>query len=105
MREKEGVRRQDEVRLLALRLRAGAKGGEGLDRLAHGGDGDVYVVALEDTADVGFVGGAGAEALDRRLLVAEGREETERELVGTERGFGQCGDGFLDLHGVHVPDS
>ena len=40
--------------------------------------------------------------LMRRLLVAEGFEEGERELGRVERLLGELGDGFFDLDGVHV---
>ena len=59
------------------------------------------VVGLEDTAQVGFVRFALAQALDRRLLVAEGCEEGEGELPGVERLLGERRYGFLDLDGVH----
>ena len=45
-----------------------------------GADGDVDVVGLKDAAEVGLVRRARAQPLDRRLLVAEGFQEGEREL-------------------------
>ena len=65
-------------------------------------DGDMDVVGLEDAAQVGLVRLALAQPLDRRLLVAEGFEEGERELGRVERLLGQSRNGFLDLNGVHA---
>ena len=48
-------------------------------------DGDMDVVGLEDAAQVGLVRRARAQPLERRLLVAEGFKEGERELRGVER--------------------
>lgn len=60
------------------------------------------VAALEHPArQIGLVGGAGAQALDRGLLVPEGRQEGERKRLGVKRRLGQGGYGFFDLDGVH----
>ena len=65
-------------------------------------DGDVDVVGLQDAAQVGLVGRAGAQPLDRGFLVAEGLQEGERELAAVERQLGKRRYGFLDLDGVHT---
>jgi len=46
------------------------------------------VVGLKDSAQVGPVRFALAQALDRRVLIAEGLQEVERKLAGVERPFG-----------------
>ena len=76
---------QNEFRLGSGGRRAGLERDKRLRDLAGGGDGDMDVVGLEDAAQVGFVRLALAQALDRRLLVAEGLKEGERELGGIER--------------------
>ena len=63
-------------------------------------DGDVDVVGLKDAAEVGLVRCACAQALDRRLLVAEGFQEGKRKLQPLERLLRQVGDGLFDLDGV-----
>ena len=67
-------------------FRLGPNGrGTGLERrkrlrdLTGGGDGDMDVVGLKDPAQVGLVRLALAQALDCRLLVAEGLKEGEGE--------------------------
>ena len=64
--------------------------------------GDVDVVGLQDAAEVGLVRRARAQPLDRRLLVAEGFKEGERELRGVERLLREVGDGLFDLDGVQL---
>ena len=57
--------------------------------------------ALEDSAKVGAVRCARAQALDRRRLVAECLEKRERKVPGLEGPCGQRGNRFLDLDSVH----
>lgn len=71
--------------------------------LAGGSDGDMDIVGLKDATQVGLVRLALAQALDRRLLVAEGLKEGEGELRAVERLLGERRDGFFDLYGVHTP--
>jgi hypothetical protein len=52
---------------------AGLERGKALRDLARSGDRYMDIVGLEDAAHVGFVRLALAQALDCRLLVAEGR--------------------------------
>jgi len=60
------------------------------------------VVALKQAArDIRSVGRAGAQAADRRVLVAEGLEKGERKPGRIERLRRQGGDGFFDFDGVH----
>ncbi len=94
---------EDEAGLLPRRHRAFAQAGECFDGRAGLGDDDVDVVALQDAVHVGLVGVAAAEAVEGRLLVAERLEELEREFLGIEEGFGECGDGLLDFDSVHGP--
>jgi hypothetical protein len=46
---------------------------------------DMNVIGLENAAEVGFIRGPGAEALDRRLFVPECFKERERKALGIER--------------------
>ncbi len=64
-------------------------------------DGDVDVVGLKDAAEVGLVRLALAQALDRRLLVAEGFEEREGELGRVERLLRQRRNGLFNFDRVH----
>ena len=59
------------------------------------------VVGLQDAADIGLVRRARAQALDRRLLVAEGHEEGIGELGRIKRLLGEFGNGLFDFNGVH----
>ena len=60
------------------------------------------VVGLQDTAEIGLVGRAAAQALEGRFLVAEGLQKRERELPGVERLLGERRYGLLNLNGVHT---
>jgi predicted XRE-type DNA-binding protein len=62
----------------------------------------VDVAGLENAAEVGLVRRPGAQALDRRLLVAEGFKEGVGELCGVKGLLRKVGDGLFDLNGVHV---
>ena len=68
-------------------------------------DGDVDVVGLKNAAEVGLVRLALAEALEGRLLVAEGFEEREGELLRVERPLGQLRYRLFDLDSVHFLES
>ena len=84
------IRRQDEFRLRPGRRRAGPQRGQGLDDLlAAGGDGDMDVVGLKDATQVRPVRLALPQALEGRLLVAEGLQEGEWELPSAERLLGE----------------
>ena len=96
---------QNELGLGPGRRRAGPQRGEGLGDLAGGGDGDMDVVCLKDAAQVGPVRLALSQALEGRLLVAEGLEERERELPGVERLLGEPRYGLFNLNGVHTAPS
>jgi len=61
------------------------------------------VVGLKDAAQVRLVRLALPQALEGRLLVAEGFQEREGELLPIERPLGQRGDRLLNLDGVHGP--
>ena len=87
--ERLSVGRQNELRFGPGRRRAGPQRGEGRGDLAGGGDGDMDVVRLKDTTQVGPVRLALAQAPEGRLLVAEGLQEGERELAGVERPLGE----------------
>jgi len=75
---------------------------EGARDLAGGCDGDVDVVGLKDTAEVGLVGLALAEPLEGRFLVPEGLQEGEGKFPSVERPLGEDGYGLLDLNSVHA---
>jgi hypothetical protein len=81
--------------------RAGAEGGKGGRDLARVAGGDVDVVGLEDTAQVGLVRNARAQALQCGFLVPEGLEELERKLLPVEELLGEFGYGLFDLDSVH----
>jgi hypothetical protein len=55
--------------------------------------------------DIRCVGRAAAQALDRRLLVAERGKECERELIGGDRGASKVRYSFLDLNSVYANPS
>ena len=62
----------------------------------------VDMAPLEDGAgNVGLVGVAGAEAIERRFLVPEGGQEPEGKLGTVKRGEREGGYGFFDLDWVH----
>ena len=61
---------------------------------------DVDVVGLENAAKVGLVRRARAQALDRRLLVAEGFKEGIGEVRGVKGLLRKVGNGLFDLNGV-----
>jgi hypothetical protein len=63
------------------------------------------VVGLQDTAKVGLVRRARAQAFYRRVFVAEGFKERERKLRGIERLFSQRRNCLFDLNSVHFAPS
>jgi hypothetical protein len=65
--------------------------GKCLRDLAGSGNGNVNVVGLKDVTQVGLVRFALAQALDSRLLVAEGLKKSVRKLLAVERLFSERG--------------
>jgi hypothetical protein len=64
--------------------------------------GDVDVIALKHAAGhVGSVAVAHAQTAERRLLVAKGGQEGERELLRVKRLERKVRDGLFDFYGVH----
>lgn len=59
------------------------------------------VAVVENSAEIGLVGIAGAQALERGFLVAERLKERIGELDRVELLFGKGGDGLFDLDCVH----
>ena len=83
--ERFAIGGKDEPGLGTRRGRAGLEGGErGGDgaRLAHG---HVNIAGLQHAAEVGFVGPASAQSLERGVLVAEGLQEGKGKLVPIKR--------------------
>jgi hypothetical protein len=103
--ERLPIRRQNELRLGPGRRGAGPQRGKGLRDLARRADGDMDVVCLKDSAQVGPVRFALAQALEGRFLIPEGLEEGEWELPSVERPFGEGRYGLFDLNGVHTAPS
>jgi hypothetical protein len=64
--------------------------------------GNVDIVGLENSAEVRLVRGAGAQSLNRRLLVAERFEKGIRKVLGIERLIRQLRNGFLYFNGVQL---
>ena len=96
------VGRQDE-----LRFRFGGRGAllqrrQRLRDLSRVACGDVNVVGLKNAAKVGLVRRAGAQPLDRRLLVAESFEEGIRKVLGVKRLIRQLRNGFFYFNGVQL---
>src|ERR1700680_454376 len=69
---------------------------------AHAARDEVNVVGLKNTTKVGLVRGAGAQPLDRRLLVAERFEEGIRKVLGVKRLIRQLRNGFFYFNGVQL---
>jgi hypothetical protein len=61
----------------------------------------VDVIALEEAADIGLVGRACTQPLDRGFFIPEGEQEGEGELGRVERLARQLRYGLLDLDSVH----
>ena len=59
------------------------------------------VVRLKHAAEVGLVGLALAQALERGFLVPEGFKERVGELLSLERPLRQRRNGFFDFDRVH----
>ena len=100
--EIHAVGRQDE-----LRFGFGGRGAvlqrrQRLRDLSRVACGDVNVVGLKNAAKVGLVRGAGAQPLDRRLLVAESFEEGIRKVLGVKRLIRQLRNGFFYFNGVQL---
>src|SRR6476620_11199234 len=79
--ESVSIGRQNELGLGSGGRWADLKRGERLRDLAGAYDGDMDVVGLKNSANVGLVRLSFAKALEGRLLVAEGLEEGEGELL------------------------
>lgn len=61
------------------------------------------MTALQHRAgDVGLVGIARPQPLDRGILAAKGAQELEGELSPVKRLKRRIGNGFFDLDGVHT---
>ena len=60
------------------------------------------VVSLENTGEIGFVRGTGAEPFDRRFLVAESFKEGVRKVLGVERLIRQLRNCFFYFNGVQL---
>ena len=100
--ERVTVRGQDELGFGFGRFGAQAQSSQRFADLAGLGHSQMDIAALQHAArHVGFVRVAFAQAGDRRFLVAESGEESEREFGGIKRCLGQLGDGGFDLDCVH----
>ncbi len=99
--ELDSIGREDEPCPGAARCRTGLQCRQGGDDLSFGTDLDVDVGALEHPAEIGAVRHACAQAPDRRRLVAERPKQCKRKLFRLEGSFGERGNRFLDLDGVH----
>ena len=99
--EVDAVGGENELCLGAGRGGAVAKGGQGRRDIARRAGRKVNVVGLKDTAEVGFVGCAGAQSFDSSVLVSEGREKGIRELGRVKGLLGKFGNGLFDFNGVH----
>jgi hypothetical protein len=95
------VGREDELGLLRGGAGAGAQDGQRIGDLTGRTRGDVDVVALEHAANVGFVGRAGPQPLERRPLLPEGCKKIESELAAVKSPLGELRDGRFDLDRVH----
>ncbi len=100
--EVDAVGGENELGLGAGRGGAVAKGGQGCRDVARFAGFQVDVVGLQDAAEVGLVRRAGAQALDRRVLVSEGHEEGIGELCRVKRLLSQFGNSLFDFNGVHA---
>ena len=78
------------------------KDGEGCHDVALGAGHKMDVVGLQDATNVGLARRAGAQPLDRRLLVPEGHEESIGVIGRVERLLGEFGKGLFDFNGVHA---
>ena len=92
--EQVTIRRQHEARLRPRRGRADLQRRECPPDFAGLAGGDVDVVRLEDAAQIGLVGLALAQTLERGLLILG-------ELLGVEGQLRQRRDGFFDFDRVH----
>ena len=81
------VGRQHKARFRPRGRRAGLQRRKRFRDLARLASGDVNVVCLKDAAQIGLVGFAFAQALDRGFLVAERFEEGERKPLRVKGTF------------------
>ena len=88
---------------------AGVVGGGALAQFVKGGSNlvgaaclDVDVVGLQDAADVGFVGGAVAQAFEGGRFAAKSFDEPEGKFGWIERLFNDLRDGLFDFDGVQM---
>ena len=93
---------EDEFCLGSGGGRAGFEGVQGRGHRARCAGRKVNIAGLKDAADVGFVGGPGAQALDRRLLVAENHTEGIGEFDRVKGLFREFGNGLFNFNGVHA---
>ena len=63
---------------------------------------NVNVIGLKNAVHIGLVRRARTQPLDGRGLVAEGFEESERELCRVLRLLGERGYGLFNLDSVHA---
>jgi len=98
--EIDAIGGEDELRLGAGGGGAVAKGCQGRCDIARRAGREVDVVGLQDAADIGLVRCAGAQPLDRRVLVAEGHEEGIGEFGRIKGLLGKFGHGLFDFNGV-----
>ena len=102
----DAIGRQNELGLGGCRPWTLAQRGKRFADPTCGANGDMDVVALENTArDIRCDGRAAAQALDRRLLVAERGKEGEQELIWGEGGASELRYSFLDFDCVHANKS
>lgn len=102
----DGLKRFTVSRKLQPRLLTGgnctdAETGKGHMRLSERAGGDLDVAGPKDAAKIRCVTDRRSKALQRGVLVAEGRKELEREFFSVKGLFGQFGNGLFDLDSVH----
>jgi hypothetical protein len=96
--KKIAVRRQHKARLRPSRRWARFQRRKRPRDLAGLACGNMDVVGLQDAAQIGLVGLALTQSLERGLLVSERLQERVRELFGLKRALRQRRDGFFDLY-------
>lgn len=103
--ERLTVCRQDELRFRSRRCGALPQRRQRYRDVSAGACGEVNVVGLKNTADIGFVGGPSPEPLDRRLLVAESFEEGIRKVRAVKGLIRQLRNRFFYFNGVQLSAS
>lgn len=100
--EIDAIGGEDEPRFSFGSRGAVLQGPERLRGLPRAAGEDVDIAGLEDAAEVGFVRCAGAQSLDRCILVAEGFKEGIRETRGIEGLICQLRNGLFYFNGVQL---